>query len=134
MTSILVIYAIPSIKQQFIIVSSLDFFSNSSRREIETEERKKYLVHILQSKDRIYTKVNSRWQTKILLVEHFLEAILQHMPREKVLPNRSCDYPEELELIAINIMKTPQPLLEKSFYTPKVLNFVPQEDIIEVFI
>lgn len=134
MTSILGIYAIPAIKQQFIIVPSLDFFSNSSRREIETEERMKYLVHILQSKDRICTKVNSHWQTKIVPLEHFLKAILQHTPREKVLPNRSCDYPEELELIAINLLKNPQSFVENELHTPKVLSVIPAEDIIEVFI
>jgi hypothetical protein len=39
-----------------------------------------------------------------------------------------------MELLTINLSKNPQHLSENSFNTTKILNMLPSEDVIEVFI
>src|SRR5580692_9116243 len=106
MISIKGIYKIPSIKHVFFIVSSLRDFLDNSLTSQGNKTRMEYFGRILRSKDRMLPKANLQWTVKVVSEHDFLKAIKQHIPKGKVSPNRSSNNPEELELLAINLLKT----------------------------
>ncbi len=128
------IYKLPAVKHIFFIVSSLQEFSDGARSSKESKRRMEYFERILQSKDHTPPKVTPLWKLKVMCETDFLSALKQYNPTGRVSSNRSCHNPEDLELLAINLCKTPLSSPEKTFHTPKVLSVVPDEDIIEVFI
>ena len=93
-----------------------------------------YFEHILQLKDHMPPKVIPRWKLKLMSEDDFLSALKQQIPTRQVSSNPSSHNPEDLELLAINLVETPENPLDWTFNTPKVLCAVPDEDIIEVFI
>lgn len=133
MTEIRGIYKIPSQRIAFFIVSAFPDFLDSSRLSQESKKRTEQIVRILQSKDRKIPTGVPQWKLKVVSEHDFLRAIELHTPRKKVSSNQSFDSPVPLELLAINLLETPESLLWTS-NTPKALGVVPDEDIIEVFI
>ena len=134
MTSIIGIYKLPSVRHVFFIVDPFSDFLDSLLLSEENRLKREYFERILRSKDRKCPKVNLQWKIKLMCVHDFLKCIKQHIPKGKVLPSQSSHNPEELELLTINLLKTHQSDLDRTFDTPKVLSAIPYEDIIEVFI
>ncbi len=134
MISIMGIYKLPTVRHVFFIVSSLHDFLDSLSLSEKNRTRREYFERILRSKDRKRPKVSLQWKIKIVCVHDFLKAIRQRIPKGKVLPSQSSRNPEELELLTINLERTPQISLDRTFDTPKVLSAIPDDDIIEVFI
>ena len=134
MLSIIGVYKLPVLRHVFLIVDSLHDFLDSLIQSEENKIRTEYFEHILRSKDRKCPKVGLQWTIRVVCVHDFLMAIKQYIPKGRVLTNRTSHSPEELELLAINLVKTHPPSLDKPFHTPKVLSPVLDEDIIEVFI
>jgi hypothetical protein len=64
----------------------------------------------------------------------FLEAIKQWQPRRKESSSQSFDNPLALELLTMNLLKTPGDPVDCTFNTPKALSVIPRDDVIEVFI
>jgi len=128
------IYKLPTVRHVFFIVSSLHDFLDSLSLSEENRIRREYFERILRSKDRIRPKVSLQWTIKVVCVHDFLKAIKRRIPKGKVLPSQSSHNPEELELLTINLAKTHQSDLARTFDTPKVLSAIPDDDIIEVFI
>lgn len=93
-----------------------------------------YFEHILGYKDYMSPKAIPRWRLKILTQSDFLTVLERQKTREKVLSNQSFHNPEALELLAINLTKTPSNHRSETFCTPKQLGTLLDEDIIEVFI
>lgn len=92
-----------------------------------------YFEHILRSKDHTPPTVTRQWTLKVVSERDFLRVLEQRMPTAKESPSQSSYNPECLELIAINLLKTPENP-SRSLNTPTVLSKIPDEDIIEVFI
>lgn len=134
MVSIKAAYKIPDVRHVFLIVDSLDPFLDSSQLSQESKKRKECFERILRSKDRRCPKATQQWTLKIMLEHDFLMAIKQNNPTGQVSANQTYGSPEDLELLAINLVKTPESSLDRTFNTPKVLSLLPDEDIIEVFI
>lgn len=134
MISIKGIYKIPAARHAFFIVPSLDSFGEDIGSSQESKKRMEYFEHILQLKDHMPPKVIPRWKLKLMSEDDFLSALKQQIPTRQVSSNPSSHNPEDLELLAINLVETPENPLDWTFNTPKVLCAVPDEDIIEVFI
>ncbi len=128
------IYKIPSVRHAFFIVSSLQEFSEHSLVSQENKKRREYFAHTLLSRDRKHPKVAPQWKLKVMSENDFLSVLRRQKPIRQVSSNRSSDYPEELELLAINLLRNSENDLDWTSNTPKVLSVVPGEDIIEVFI
>lgn len=128
------IYKIPATKHIFFIMSSLQEFSTSQKLSLENKRRTECFEHILQSIDRMPPKAIPQWTLKIVCRNDFLSVLQHNMPKELVSSNQSFHNPEYLELLAINLLKTPENSCDFAFNTPKVLSAIPEEDIIEVYI
>lgn len=133
MTTIRGIYKIPAIRHTFFIVNSFEEPSDSIQPYRESKRRMAHFEHILRSKDRRTPKVAQQWKWTVVEEQDFLRVLERSMPTKEVSSNQSCYSPDHLELLAINLLKTPDSLVFPHD-TPKVLSCVPDEDIIEVFI
>lgn len=127
------IYKLPKIKHVFFIVPSLDEFSDSPKPCRESKRRMEYFGRILRSKDHKTPKATPHWTLKLVTVSDLETILKQHNPIGQVSSSQTCDNPEYLELLAINLVKTPNSL-DCSQDSQKVLSCVSDEDIIEVFI
>lgn len=134
MLSIVGVYKLPVLRHVFLIVDSLHDFLDTLFLSEESRIRKGYFERILRSKDRKDPTEDLQWTIRVVCVHDFLEAIKQSIPIGTESTNQTYQNPEELELLAINLVKTHPPSLDKPFHTPKVLSRVHDEDIIEVFI
>jgi len=121
------IYKLPVIKHAFLIVSSLDEFSDSSQPSPESKRRMGYFGHILRSKENKKTKATLQWTLKVVSEKDFLTVLRQQHPKGLISSNQSSHDPEYLELLAINLLKT-------SKGESKTLSLIPDDDVIEVFI
>lgn len=128
------IYKLPAIKHTFLIVSSPEEELEPEMMLRENRRRREYFEHILVSKDRMLPKEVLLWRLKVVSEDDFLSVIRQQDPREKVSSSQSLNNPEMLELLAINLLKTPSNLPSGTQSTTKFLCDIPKEDIIEVFI
>lgn len=127
------IYRIPSIKHTFLIVGPHD---TPSLKHLELEQigvEEESLEHILRWKDHIGPKEALRWTQRVVSFEEFLEVVEKCTPIGRVSSIQSSRNPEDLELLAINLLKTPVSPSE-SLDSSKYLGFVPDEDVLEVFI
>lgn len=134
MLSIIGVYKLPVLRHIFLIVDSLHDFLDNLMQSEANKIRKGYFERILRSKDHRVPKADLQWTIRVVCVHDFLEAIKLSIPIGTVSTNQTCQNPEELELLAINLVKTHPPSRDKPFDTPKVLSRVHDEDIIEVFI
>jgi len=128
------LYKIPFLKTAFLIVSFFPSFSDSLEPSLESKKRTGYIGRTLRSKDRKFPKEIQQWTLKVVSEHDFLQAIALHKPKGVISPNQTCDNPIQLELLTINLPKTPENLLDWTYSTPKGLGLVPEEDVIEVFI
>ena len=128
------IYKLPAIKHTFLIWISPDEDQTDGTRWRENKKRREYFEHTLLSKDRMPPKETLLWRLKVVSKDDFLSVIRQHTPTDLISSSQSSDNPEMLELLAINLLKTPVCLPSEPCETPKFLCTVPDEDIIEVFI
>lgn len=134
MISIRAVYKIPELKHMFFIVEPLGSSYDCLKESLGSKKRREYIEQILRSKDRSIPKETQQWTLKIVPADDFLSAIEQNKPRELVSSNQSSQNPEKLELLAINLTKTPPNSSDWTLKTPKALSVIPDEDIIEVFI
>lgn len=132
MTTIRGIYKLPAIKHAFFIISSLQDFSGNSQLR-ESKKRMGYFAKVLKWKDQEHPKVTQKWKLIVIEQQEFLKVLECSLPTRESSSSQSCYNPEDLELLAINLLKTPESLFFPHD-TPKVLSFVSDEDIIEVFI
>ena len=127
------IYKIPAIRHAFFIVDSLSELEGEPLSPSSFAEGKEYFEHILESKDHICPKEAQQWKLRVVSSEQFLQVLEKCTPKGLVSPNQSSRNPEYLELLAINLLKTPVSNPD-SLHTSKYLGVVPDEDVIEVFI
>lgn len=122
------IYKIPDLRQIFLIVPSLDELSDKSQTNQESKTQTEYLEHILHEKSCILPIEIQQWTLKVMSHKDFVSAIKQRNPKGQVLSNQSSLNDPELELLAINLIKT------SSDNESKNLSFIDESEIIEVFI
>lgn len=127
------VYKIPQIRHAFFIVDSLEEYEESPTKSLSIAEGEEYFEHIVRSKDHICTKEAQQWKLRVVSSEQFLRVLEKCTAKEVGFPNQSSCSPESLELLAINLLKTPASNPD-SFHTSKYLGAVPDEDVIEVFI
>jgi hypothetical protein len=134
MTNLRGIYKIPSQRLAFLIVSVFPDFLDCCRESQASKKRMEYIGRTLRSKDRSTPKESQLWKLKVVSENDFLMAIKRYKPTRKESSNQSFDSPLALELLTMNLLKTPGDLVDWTFNTPKALSVIPNEDIIEVFI
>jgi hypothetical protein len=125
------IYKLPEIRHVYFIVSPQEGDEESGLILKESTRKRECFEQILRSKDRTFPSTAQQWTLALLSESDFLKVIEQHQPREPGSSNQSSHSPEYLELLAINLLKTPS---SRTLETPKFLSPIPSEDIIEVFI
>jgi len=128
------IYKIPSQRLAFLIVSVFPDFLSCCIKSQEHKKRTGYIGRILRSKDRILPKVPQQWKLKVVCENDFLTAIKRCKPKGIESPSQSFDSPLALEMLTINLLKTPGDPVDWTFNTPKALSAISNDDIIEVFI
>lgn len=134
MTSINVIYNIPSIKHTFFLTSSLYDISNSSQAFQDSEKRKKCFENILKSKKNGSKNLENDWKYVLIEKNEFLQVLKACFSEWKIPSNLSYNCPEHLELLAINLLNFPDQLTMFPEDSTKILSCIPDEDVIEVFI
>lgn len=122
------IYRIPALRHAFLIVSSLDEFCDNSQAYQENKTHTEYLERILRSKNCTQPKAILPWTLKVMSQSDFVLALRRNRPTTEVLPSQTSYNDPELELLAINLVKTESGLEKKE------LSFTEDADIIEVFI
>lgn len=76
-----------------------------------------------------------QWKVKLIHEDDFLMSLESLQKKLLESSNQPFRNPENMELLAINLVKTPRSSPETlSSITPKVLSHIPDEDIIEVFL
>ena len=128
------IYKIPSQRLAFLIVSAFPDFLDCCIESQASKKRMEYIGRTLRSKDRSNPKAPQHWKLKVVCENDFLTAIKRYKPTRKESSSQSFDNPLALELLTMNLLKTPCDLVDWTFNTPKALSVIPNEDIIEVFI
>lgn len=128
------IYKIPSIKHAFFVVSSLKNLFSDSEFYHECKRRMQYFDKILRLKERIYLCGNEKWNLKVISQRDFLSVLEKYMPLGQISNCNSCNFPESLELLSINLIKSRELSPSCSHDTLKGLCRVANEDIIEIFI
>ncbi len=126
------IYKLPQIKHAFFIVAPLEEQSTTEVQLSGNKRKREYFEQILRCKDHSSPTETQQWTLKIVSESDFVKVLKQHMPKGLELSNPSSHSPELLELLAINLLKTPD--FTNVYQEQKVLSVVPEEDIIEVFI
>ena len=126
------IYKLPQLKHMFFIVAPLEESSVIEQPLLGSKRKREYFERILRSKDHIGPREAQQWTLKIVSESDFSKVLEQHRPIGQELSNPSSHSPEYLELLAINLLKTPAS--SRASQNSKVLSVVPDEDIIEVFI
>lgn len=120
------IYTLPAIKCTFFIVSVFDDDSNKQSLSQGYEKRKQYLEHILKSKDSKIPNTSQLWQYILVDQQVFLSLLEKYMPsklKESIYPYV---HPENLDMLAMNILETS--------FDHKILRRIDEKDMIEVFI
>lgn len=128
------LYRLPQIKHEFLIVSSLEAFLKGQQELKDYKKRMECIEHILQSKDCTPPKETQQWRAELVLEEDFLRVLKQRMPKVEVSSNLSSHKPICMELLTINLVKTPETSSDLTLSSPKELSVSKNEDIIEVFI
>lgn len=128
-------YSIPARKEILLIASyspntALDSPKPSEHRIGQKEE----IERIRRDTRRKLPKTDLKWTIRIIPEDDFLKSIPSLEYKNPATTNQSFDNSESMELLAINLLKTPRPSNDLSCNTPKILSKVPNEDIIEVFI
>ncbi len=131
--SIIGIYNIPEIKLTCFVIPAFQRISDCLRQLRESKKRMEYFAHILRLKDHKIPTTIQQWRCIIIEHHEFLQALESYKPTVQQSTSQSFHNPEQLELLSINLSKTPDNTLY-SLNTSKELGFVPEEDIIEVFI
>lgn len=112
------IYNLPQIKQTFLVIDS----SHMSEKSLCLfEEISEHLLDILKTKNPMENSEN--WKYDLVTTGEFLCAL------SRIYPDQSFCYPDSMEILAINISKTPN-----SFSDNKILGLLKEEDVIEVFV
>lgn len=128
------IYKLPEIRHIFIVVPSASIANDNPKLLLRNKERREYFERTVLSKDRMTKLTSLKWTIRIIREDDFLMSVGELTKRPEVSSNPSFDNPESMELLAINLLKTPLSSPDLSLHTPKVLSKVLDEDIIEVFI
>lgn len=78
---------------------------------------------------------SQQWKVKLIHEDDFLMSLESLQSKLLESTNQPFRSPENMELLAINLVQTPRSSPETlSSITPKVLSRIPDEDIIEVFV
>jgi hypothetical protein len=128
------IYKIPSQRLAFLIVSVFPDFLTRCRESQASRKRMEYIGRTLRSKDHSKPKVAQQWKLKVVSENDFMTAITHYKPKGTESSSQSFHNPLALEMLTINLLKTPGDLVDWTFKTPKSIGVIPDEDIIEVFI
>jgi len=128
------IYKIPSQRLAFLIVSVFPDFLDCCIESQEHKKRMGYIGRILRLKDRRRPRVSQQWKLKVVCENDFLTAIKRYKPKGIESSSQSFDSPLALEMLTINLLKTPGDPVDWTFNTPKALSAISNDDIIEVFI
>ena len=127
------LYKIPALKRIFLIVDGDSKTSSNSRLLKSSKRRKRDLVEALAGKDRVDTKQIPKWSSRLTLETDFLWVLSLYKPTAERLRNLSSFHPLHLELLTISLsqyLESP----EQFTYQEKVLSYLENEDIIEVYI
>lgn len=128
------IYKVPSQRLAFLIVSVFPGFLTRCTESQASKKRTEYIGRTLRSKDRSNPKASQQWKLKVVSENDFLTAITQYKPKNLESSSQSFDNPLALEMLTINLLRTPGDIVDWTFKTSKRLGVIPDEDIIEVFI
>jgi hypothetical protein len=123
------IYKIPNLKLAYFI------FPSPEHRKLKSRENKKtteYFERILRSKDRVMPRANLLWKIKRVYECDFLETIERLSPTESRCTNLPSHTLKDMGLLSMNLVKNSES--DPTYFTPKSLDIVGIEDIIEVFI
>jgi hypothetical protein len=131
MAKLVATYKIPEMRHIFLVFA-LD--GDKSNRSTESEKQKKCLASVLDNKYLETEKKNRPWRIRLIHEDDFLEIIQEQTGIVKCLTNPTIENSEYMELLAINI-KTEMPHHDSlASCTPKVLDRVSKDDVIEFFI
>ena len=135
MFSIKAIYRFPQQKSVFFVLSTPESSSDNSTLSFPyTERGKKRFDRILREENLEKSKKCLKWTVTILLESDFLTCLRKSERIKEGSTSPSFRNPVCMELLTINLSKNPQHPSEDSFNTPRTLNMLPSEDVIEVFI
>lgn len=126
------VYRLPAIRHLLFVVPFPDR-KESYFPSLKRIQKKAELEELLLSKDQALPKKSLKWTIKLVQEDDFLSSL--ESQRKKLLQetNLSSDIPQDLELLAINLLPTHSSSYESlSSVTPKILSQIPDEDIIEV--
>lgn len=127
------IYRCPKSRTEILIYDDNSLTTLEDRKILEQSKTKTVsLEHIRHLIGRSNTTKHLQWTIKLVPASDFLSALNSHK-REKVgVSNQSFRNLESLELLTMCLQKPPH--LSGSLNTPKILDEIPDEDVIEVFI
>ena len=129
------IYKIPRTKQMIFIVSDSSTPNNSPKPLSKSIRGTLDLERSDLNQSRKTPRKDLQWTLKIVRESDFLDLLESQKMLHLELTNQPSHSSENMELLAINLLETPESCSEHlSSNTPKHLCNVPNEDIIEVFI
>lgn len=134
MIRIKAVYTLPAINQVLLIAAFPDTDLDSPKPSEFHISRKQLLEHIGLDKSRMLPSKSLRWKVRIVPENDFLLSIADSEAKKQTLAIQSSHSSESMELLAINLAKTPESSCDPSKDTPTVLSRLQDQDIIEVFV
>lgn len=133
MSNIVAVYKVPELQLMLFISSALDRFEqrHSHLQGLQTE--KECSEHTERYEDHKLPTVPELWTGSAISAQDFLEIIENIEGVEIKLPNQACNDLEKLSLLSIRAI-APRCQCSDQYHSVKYLTYVPQEDVIEVFI
>ena len=123
------VYRIPHLNLAFFVISSPEEKNSMLPGNKKTME---YFERILLLKDRILPIADRQWRIKRVHENHFLESIRRCRSKGQECTSQSSDNLEYMGLLALNPGESCDS--DPTYFTPKLLDSVGINDIIEVFI
>lgn len=135
MIMVLAIYRIPSIKHLILVISHSSSWNDSSKLSDRNAQRIGDLENLLFEKHELPPEKRSLWKVKLIHIDDFLQSLENLLLRVLGATHKPLPDSENMELLAINLVKNPLTLREGlELASQKVLSNVNDEDEIQVFI
>ena len=128
------LYRLPA-RKEILVIASFPYTDQNSPKLSELRKlRIESLEHTLKNKHCMRNNQDQQWTIRIIPEDDFLLSLSSQENIMQVTTNQPFRNSEDMELLAINLLKTPRSSTDLSYNTPKILSKVLDEDIIEVFI
>jgi hypothetical protein len=133
MAKLVSVYKVPELKMVFFIFSDLDKSEQHHIRSQDFHKGMEGTEGIEIYREYVWPNTPEQWTGSPISVQDFLVMIEKMLPTETNRPSQASTDLDKISLLTIEALKPHFPLPDP-YYNLKHLTYVPEDDMIEVFI